>query len=134
MRRSARVWTRLEFNDPLQTRERSLLVIRRRRGLWTDSAADRDFTPLCCTITCMHLRCTEKAYSCSLEFCLGGFYNNKPQLVLRSSVPPAGVCIVCLLCVSCVLSLCHFACNTWRSRWGSSETERVSNPGGILNP
>ena len=91
----------LECNGPLQMREHSLLVIRRRRGLWTDSAADRDFTPLCCTITCMHLRCTEKAYSCSLEFCPGGFYNNKPQLVLRSSVPPAGVCIVCLLCVSC---------------------------------
>ena len=91
----------LEFNGPLQTREHSLLVIRRIRGLWTDSAADWDFTPLCCTITCMHLHCTEKAYSCSLEFCLGGFYNNKPQLVLRTSVPRAGVCIVCLLCVSC---------------------------------
>ena len=63
-----------------------------------------------------------------------GRYKNKPQLVLRTSVPRAGVCIVCLLCVSCVLSLCHFACNTWRPRWGSSETERVSNPGGILNP
>ena len=82
-------------------REHYLLVIRRRRGLWTDSAADRDFTPLCCTITSMHLRCTEKAYWCSLEFCLGGFYNNKPQLVLRSFVPLAGVCIICLLCVSC---------------------------------
>ena len=91
----------LEINGPLHTRERSLLVIRRRRGLWTDSAADRDFTPLCCMITCMHLRCTEKGYSCSLEFCLGGFYNNKPQLVLHTSVPRAGVCIVCLLCVSC---------------------------------
>ena len=91
----------LEFNGPLQTREHSLLVIRRKRGLWIDSAVDTDFTPLCCTITCMHLRCTEKAYSRSLEFCLGGFYNNKPQLVLGSSVPPAEVCIVCLLCVSC---------------------------------
>ena len=91
----------LEFNGPLQMREHSLLVIRRKRGLWTDSVVDRDFTPLCCTITCMHLRCTEKAYSRSLEFCLGGFYNNKPQLVLRTSVPRAGVCIVCLLCVSC---------------------------------
>ena len=28
----------LEFNGPLQMREHSLLVIRRRRGLWTDSA------------------------------------------------------------------------------------------------
>ena len=91
----------LEFNGPLQTRKHSLLVIRRKRGLWTDSAVDRDFTPLCCRITSMHLRCTEKASSCSLEFCLGGFYNNKLQLVLYSSVPPTGVCIVCLLCVSC---------------------------------
>ena len=90
----------LEFNGPLQMWEHSLLEIRR-WGLWADSSVDRDFTPLCCTITCMHLRSTEKAYSCSLEFCLGGFYNNKPQLVLRSSVPPAGVCIVCPLCVSC---------------------------------
>ena len=97
----------LEINGPLHTREHSLLVLRRRRGLWTDSAADRDFTPLCCTITCMHLRCTEKAYSCSLEFCLGGFYNNKLQLVLRSFFPPAGavyclslVCLVCFVFVS----------------------------------
>ena len=91
----------LEFNGPLQTRKHSLLVIRRKRGLWTDSAVDRDFTPLCCRITCMHLRGTEKAYSCNLEFCLGAFYNNKPQLVLCSSVPLARVCIVCLLCVLC---------------------------------
>ena len=99
MRRSAKESGHsVEFNGPLQMREHSLLVIRRRRGLWTDSATDRDFTPLCCMITCMHL---EKAYSCILEFCLGGFYNNKPQSVLHSSVPPAGVCIVCLLCVSC---------------------------------
>ena len=91
----------LESNGCLQMREHPLLVIRRKRGLWTDSAVDRDFTPLCCTITCMHLRCTEKAYSCSLEFCLGGFYNNKTAISLHSSVPPAGVCIVCLLCVLC---------------------------------
>ena len=100
----------LEFNGPLQMREHSLLVIRRKRGLWTDSAVDRDFTPLCCTITCVHLRCTEKAYSCSLEFCLGGFYIDKPQLVctvlfLRLE------CVLSVSCVSCVLSLCHFACN-----------------------
>ena len=85
----------LEINGPLHTREHSLLVIRRRRGLWTDSAADRDFTPLCCTITCMHLRCTEKAYSCSLEFCLGGLYNNKVQIV----------CAVLFLWLECVYRL-----------------------------
>ena len=38
---------------------------------------------------------------------------------------------VCFLCV-CVLSLCHFARNIWHPTWGSSETQRVSNPGRIL--
>ena len=107
----------LEFNGPLQTREHSLLVIRRKRGLWIDSAVDTDFTPLCCTITCMHLRCTEKAYSRSLEFCLGGFSNNKPQLVLRSSVPPPE-CVLSVTCLSRVLSLCNFTHNIWRPMWG----------------
>ena len=98
----------LEFNGPLQMREHSLLEIRR-WGLWADSAVDRDFTPLCYTITCMHLHCAEKAYSCSLEFCLGGLYNKRqldfcPVLSLWPEW-----CPVCLLCVSCVL--CHFTRN-----------------------
>ena len=63
----------------------------------------------------MHLGCTEKAYSCSLEFCLGGFYNNKPQLVwavlfLRPE------CVLSVSCVSRVLSLCNFARNK-PARW-----------------
>ena len=96
----------LEFNGPLQTREHSLLEIRR-WGLWADSAVDRDFTPLCYTITCMHLRCAEKAYSCSLEFRLGGFYNKRqlvfcPVLFLRPEC--ASVFCVCLV-------LCHFTRN-----------------------
>ena len=93
----------LEFNGPLQTREHFLLEIRRRWGLWADSAVDRDFTPLCYTITCMHLCCAEKAYSCSLEFCLGGFYN-KWQLVFCPVLFlwPECVC-VCVWSVSCVL-------------------------------
>ena len=97
----------LEFNGPLQTREHSLLEIRRRWGLWANSAVDRDFTPLCYTITCMHLRCAEKAYSCSLEFCLGGFYN-KRQLVFYPVLflwpECASVFCVCLV-------LCHFTRN-----------------------
>ena len=98
----------LEVNGPLQTREHSLLEIRRRWGLWANSAVDRDFTPLCYTITCMHLRCAEKAYSCSLEFCLGGFYN-KWQLVFCPVLFlwPEWVCIICLVC----LVLCHFTRN-----------------------
>ena len=97
----------LEFNGPLQTREHSLLVIRRKRGLWTDSAVERDFTPLCVTITCMHLRCTEEAYTCSLEFCLGGFYN-KWQLVFCPVLffRPECACHLSLVCVLfCVISL-----------------------------
>ena len=64
-----------------------------------------------------------------------GLYKNKPQLVLHSFffLRPEW-CIFCLLCVLCVLSLCHFARNIWRPTWGTSETERVSNPRGILNP
>ena len=89
----------LEINGPLHTREHSLLVIRRRRGLWADSAADRDFTPLCCTITCMHLRCTEKAYSCSLEFCLGGLYNNKAHIVWAVLFCSSGTCRLSFVCV-----------------------------------
>ena len=97
----------LEFNGPLQTREHSLLEIRRRWGLWADSAVDRDFTPLCYTITCMHLCCAEKAYSCSLEFCLGGFCNKRqlvfcPVLFLR----PECVSVFCVCLV-----LCHFTRN-----------------------
>ena len=115
----------LEFNGPLQTREHSLLVIRRIRGLWTDSAADRDFTPLWCTITCMHLCCTETAYSCSLEFCLGGFYNNKPQLVLHSSVPLAGVCIVCLLYVSCFVFVSFRSQHTLKPFTGQENQYRM---------
>ena len=97
----------LEFNGPLQTREHSLLEIRRRWGLWADSAVDRDFTPLCYTITCMHLCCAEKAYSCSLEFCLGGFCNKRqlvfcPVLFLRPEC--ASVFCVCLV-------LCYFTRN-----------------------
>ena len=101
----------LEFNGPLQTREHSLLVIRRKRGLWIDSAVDTDFTPLCCTITCMHLLCTEKAYSCSLEFCLGGLYNNKAQIVWAVLFCSSGqsVYVSSVLCVCLVL--CHFTCN-----------------------
>ena len=56
----------------------------------------------------MHLRCAEKAYSCSLEFCLGGFYN-KQQLVF---------CPVLFLLLECAchlflvcLVLCHFTRN-----------------------
>ena len=102
--------------------------------LCPDSAVDRDFTPLCYTITCMHLRCAEKAYSCSLEFCLGGFYNKRqlvfcPVLFLR----PECVCVWSVSCVLfCVISL--VISNIWHPTWGSSETERVNNPGGILNP
>ena len=101
----------LEYNGPFQMREHSLLEIRR-WGLWADSAVDRDFTPLCYTITCMHLRCAEKAYSCSLEFCLGGFYNKRqlvfcPVLFLR----PECVCRLSLVC----LVLCHFTHNLQQS-------------------
>ena len=97
----------LEFNGPLQTREHFLLEIRRRWGLWADSAVDRDFTPLCYTKTRTHMRCAEKAYSCSLEFCLGGFYNKRqllfcPVLFLRSEC--ISVFCVCLV-------LCHFTRN-----------------------
>ena len=102
MRRSAKESGHsLEFNGPLQMREHSFLVIRRIRGLWTDSAADRDFTPLCCTITCVHLRCTEKAYSCSLEFCLGGFIIiNRKSFVQFCSSGRSVYCLslVCLVC------------------------------------
>ena len=63
----------LEFNGPLQTREHSLLVIRRKERALGRLCSRQGFHSPCCTITCMHLRCTEKAYSCSLEFCLGGF-------------------------------------------------------------
>ena len=59
-------------------------------------------------ITCMHMVCAEKAYSCSLEFCLGGFYN-KQQLVF---------CPVLFLLLECAchlflvcLVLCHFTRN-----------------------
>ena len=69
----------LEFNGPLQMREHSLPVIRRKKGLWTDSAVNRSFTPFCCTITFMHMHYTEKAQSYSLEFCPGGLYKSKPQ-------------------------------------------------------
>ena len=97
----------LEFNGPLQMREHSLLEIRKRWGLWADSAVDRDFTPLCYTITCMHLCCAEKAYSCSLEFCLGGFYN-KWQLVFCPVLFLQPEC-VSVFCVCLVL--CHFTRN-----------------------
>ena len=36
----------LEFNGPLQTRELSLLVIRRKKRDSGQTAVDRDFTPL----------------------------------------------------------------------------------------
>ena len=55
----------------------------------------------------MHLRCAKKAYSCSLEFCLGGFYNKRqlvfcPVLFLR----PQCACCLSLVCVLfCVISL-----------------------------
>ena len=115
----------LEFNGPLQMREHSLLVIRRRWGLCADSAVDRDFTPLCCMISCMHLHCTEKASSCSLEFCLGGFYNNKQQLVLRSSVPLARVCIVCLLYVSCFVFVSFRSQHTLKPFTGQENQYRM---------
>ena len=93
----------LEFNGPLQTREHSLLVIRRKKGLWTDSAVSWNFTPFCCTITFMHMRYTEKAQSYSLEFCPGGLYESKPQACLLAQFfPLAGVVyclsLVCLVC------------------------------------
>ena len=50
MRRSAKESGHsLEFNGPLQMREHSLhslLVIRKKKELRTDSVVDRDFTPL----------------------------------------------------------------------------------------
>ena len=100
----------LEFNGPLQTREHSLLEIRRRWGLWADSAVDRDFTPLCYTVTCMHLCCAKKPYSCSLEFCLGGFYN-KRQLVFCPVLflQPEHACRLSFTYVCLVL--CHFTRN-----------------------
>ena len=62
-------------------------------------------------ITCMHLRCTEKAYSCSLEFCLGGLYNNKAQIVWAVLFCSSGrsVYVSSVLCVCLVL--CHFTRN-----------------------
>ena len=63
----------LEFSGPLQTREHSLPVIRKKKRLWTDSAVNMNFTPFCCMITFMHMRCTEQVWSYSLEFCPGGY-------------------------------------------------------------
>ena len=101
----------LEFNGPLQTREHSLLVIRRKERALDRLCSRQGFHSSCCTITCMHLHCTEKAYSCSLEFCLGGFIKiNCNQFCAGFFLWPEW-CIVCLLCVSCVLSLCHFTRN-----------------------
>ena len=71
----------------------------------------------------MHLRCTEKAYSCSLEFCLGRLYNNKvqivctvlflwPECVYRLSL----VCVYRLSLVCVCLVLCHFTRNL-QQRW-----------------
>ena len=122
----------LEFNGPLQMREHSLLEIRRRWGLWADSAVDRDFTPLCYTITYMHLHCAEKVYSCSLEFCLGGFYN-KQQLVFCPVLFlwPEYACHLSLACVLfCVISLvisntCLWLSNiVYHAKWNNSEKDR----------
>ena len=94
---------------PSFAREHSLLEIRRRWGLWADSAVDINFTPLCYTITCMHLRCAEKAYSCSLEFCLRGFYNKRRLVSCPVCSSRRGVYVSSVLCVCLVL--CHFTCN-----------------------
>ena len=108
MRRSAKeTGHSLEFNGPLQTREHSLPyyslpVIRRKKGLWTDSAVNRNFTPFCCTITFMHMHYTEKAWSYSLEFCPGGLYKSKPQACLLAQLlfflwPEWCLSLVCLV-------------------------------------
>ena len=99
----------LVFNGPLQMRKHSLLVMRRKKGLWTDSAVSRNFTPFCCTITFMHMCYTEKAWSYCLEFCPGGLYKSKPQALLACAViifPLARVVSVpCVCLVFYVISL-----------------------------
>ena len=105
----------LEFNGPLQIREHSLPVIRRKKGLWTDSAVNRNFTPFCCTITFMHMRCTEQVWSYSLEFCPGGLYKNKLWACLLAQLLfflwPECVCLLYVL----YLVLCHFTHNLQKS-------------------
>ena len=94
-----------EFDGPLQTREHSLLVIRRKKRA-LDRLCSRQGFHSPCTITCMHLCCTEKAYSCSLEFCLGGFIilNCKFFVHFCSSgwrvYCPSLVCLLCFVFVS----------------------------------
>ena len=88
----------LEFNSPLQTREHSLLVIRIKKRALDRLCSRQGFHSPCCKITWMHLHCTEKAYSCSLEFCLGGFIKINAVIFLQPEC-----CIVCLLCVSYVV-------------------------------
>ena len=94
----------LEFNGPSQMREHSLPVIRRKKGLWTDSAVSRNFSPFCCMITIMHMRYTEKPWSYSLEFCPGGLYKSKPQACLLAQFfflrPELCLSLVCLVFVS----------------------------------
>ena len=96
----------LEFNGPLQTREHSFLVIRRKKGLWTDSAVDRDFTPLLYDNMYAPVLYWKGLFMQS-GILPRGLYKNKPQLVLRSFFPPAGavyclslVCLVCFVFVS----------------------------------
>ena len=109
----------LEISGPLQTREHSLPyhslpVMGRKKGLWTDSAVNRNFTPFCCTITIMHTRSTEKASSYSLEFCPGKLYKINRKLACAVLFLWPEWCPVCLSCVLYVL--CHFTCNHQHSR------------------
>ena len=87
-------------------REHSLLVIRRKKRALDRLCSRQGFHSPCCTITCMHLRCTEKAYSCSLEFCLGSFIIiNRKSFVQFCSSGRSVYCLslVCLVCFVFVL-------------------------------
>ena len=55
----------------------------------------------CCTITCMHLHCTEKAYSCSVEFCLGGFIIINRKLFAQFCSSGQSVYCLSLVCLVC---------------------------------
>ena len=123
----------LEFNGPLQKREHSLLVIRKRRKALDRLCSKQKFHSLLLHDN-MHMRYPEKAWSYCLEFCAGGLY--KPQGCLLGQLlffPLARVVSVSCVClVLYVISL--VISNIWRPMWGLSETESVSNLGGILNP
>ena len=113
----------LEFNGPLQTREHSLLVIRRKERALGRLCSRQGFHSPCCTITCMHLRCTEKAYSCSLEFCLGGFIIINPKLFAQFCSSNRSVYCLSLVRLVCFVFVSfhsqqkvynYIICNTWK--------------------